>query len=64
MGDHGDIEWRVSEGLTPYDEALAAMETRAAAVRDGDAPELVWLLEHPPLFTAAARVSIAASASS
>ena len=52
MGDHGDIEWRVSEGLTPYDEALAAMETRAAAVRDGDAPELVWLLEHPPLFTA------------
>jgi lipoyl(octanoyl) transferase len=46
------VEWRVSEGLVPYDEALAAMEERAAAVRAGTAPELVWLLEHPPLFTA------------
>jgi lipoyl(octanoyl) transferase len=46
------VEWRVTEGLTPYAEALAAMETRAAAVRDGAAPELIWLLEHPPLFTA------------
>lgn len=52
MSDSGDIEWRVSDGLTPYDEALAAMEARAAAVRDGNARELVWLLEHPPLFTA------------
>ena len=50
---HGeDIEWRVSEGLTPYADALAEMEARAAAVREGKAPELVWLLEHPPLFTA------------
>ena len=47
-----DIEWRVSDGLTPYPEALADMEARAAAVRDGTARELVWLLEHPPLFTA------------
>ena len=47
-----EIEWRVSEGLVPYDVALAEMEARAAAVRAGDAPELVWLLEHPPLFTA------------
>ena len=46
------VEWRVSDGLTPYDVALAAMEERAAAVRGGTAPELVWLLEHPPLFTA------------
>ena len=46
------IEWRVSEGLVPYPEALAAMEQRAAAVREGTAPELAWLLEHPPLFTA------------
>jgi len=46
------IEWRVSDGLTPYAEALAEMEARAAAVRDGSAAELVWLLEHPPLFTA------------
>jgi len=47
-----DIEWRVSDGLIPYPDALAAMEERAAAVRSGAARELVWLLEHPPLFTA------------
>ena len=47
-----EIEWRVSEGLVPYPEALAAMEARAAAVRAGEAAEQVWLLEHPPLFTA------------
>jgi lipoyl(octanoyl) transferase len=46
------IEWRVSEGLTSYPEALAEMEARAAAIRGGEAAELVWLLEHPPLFTA------------
>jgi len=50
--DRESIEWRVSEGLTPYPQALAEMEARAAAVRDGSAPELVWFLEHPPLFTA------------
>jgi len=48
----GDIEWRVSDGLVPYPEALAAMEARAEAVRSGSAKELVWLLEHPSLFTA------------
>jgi lipoyl(octanoyl) transferase len=48
----GDIEWRVSQGLVPYDEALAFMEERAAAIREGTAPECVWLLEHRPLFTA------------
>ena len=47
-----DIEWRVSPGLTPYAEALAEMEARAAAVREGRAAELVWLLEHPPTYTA------------
>lgn len=46
------IEWRVSDGLVPYEEALAFMEQRAAAIRPGEAPECVWLLEHPPLFTA------------
>ncbi|WP_300973907.1 lipoyl(octanoyl) transferase LipB [Sphingomonas sp. LHG3406-1] len=46
------IEWRVTEGLVPYAEALADMEARAAAVQDGSLPERVWLLEHPPLFTA------------
>ncbi len=47
-----DIEWRVSEGLQPYAETLAAMEARVAAIRDEGARELVWLLEHPPLYTA------------
>jgi len=49
---HEEIEWRVSEGLVPYADALAWMEARAAAIRDGSAGECVWLLEHPPLFTA------------
>jgi lipoyl(octanoyl) transferase len=50
---HDEIEWRVSEGLlVPYPAALSEMEDRAAAVRAGKAGELVWLLEHPPLFTA------------
>jgi lipoyl(octanoyl) transferase len=47
-----DVEWRVSPGLTAYPEALAEMEARAAAIRAGEARELVWLLEHPPLYTA------------
>ncbi len=47
-----DIEWRVTAGLSPYPETLAEMEARAAAIRSGSATELVWLLEHPPLFTA------------
>ena len=47
-----DIEWRVSDTPVPYPEAVAAMEERVAAIRAGHAPELVWLLEHPPLYTA------------
>ena len=47
-----DIEWRVTPGLTPYPQALAEMEARAAAVFAGEARELIWLLEHPPLYTA------------
>ena len=47
-----DIEWRISNALTPYPDALEAMEERAQAVRDGRAQELIWLLEHPPLYTA------------
>lgn len=46
------VEWRISEGLFPYEEALAFMEERAAAIRAGEAAECVWLLQHPPLFTA------------
>jgi lipoyl(octanoyl) transferase len=55
MADHSagiGLEWRVSEGLTPYPEALSEMEARVRAIRVGEAPELVWLLEHPPLYTA------------
>lgn len=48
----GTIEWRISDRLVAYDEAVAAMEARVAAIRAGAAPELVWLLEHPPLYTA------------
>ena len=44
------VEWRVEPGLTGYPEAVAAMETRVAAIRAGKAPELVWLVEHPPLY--------------
>ncbi|MGP1354682.1 MAG: lipoyl(octanoyl) transferase LipB [Parasphingopyxis sp.] len=51
MDDTG-IEWRISPGLTPYPEALAEMEARAAAIRRGEANECIWLLEHPPLYTA------------
>ena len=46
------LEWRVAAGLVPYPEALTAMEERVAAIRAGAASELVWLLEHPPLYTA------------
>ena len=46
------IDWRISHGLTSYEEALAEMTARAGAIARGDAPELVWLLEHAPLYTA------------
>ena len=47
-----DIEWRISDAPVPYEDALAFMNERAAAIRDGTAHECIWLLEHPPLFTA------------
>ncbi len=47
-----EIEWQVSEAPVPYEAAVAAMDARVAAIRAGTAPELVWLLEHPPLYTA------------
>jgi lipoyl(octanoyl) transferase len=46
------VEWRVSDSLVPYRDAVAAMEARVAEIAAGHAPELVWLLEHPPLYTA------------
>lgn len=48
----GRVEWRTDEGLADYEATVAAMEQRAAAIRAGTAAELVWLLEHPPLYTA------------
>ncbi len=50
--DTPPVEWLVANGLTPYPEALAFMETRANAIRAGTEGELVWLVEHPPLYTA------------
>ncbi len=48
----GPVEWRVSDRPVAYPEALAVMEERVAAIRAGRAGELIWLLEHPPLYTA------------
>jgi len=46
------VEWAVLPGLSPYEATLAAMEERVAAIQAGTAPEAIWLLEHPPLYTA------------
>lgn len=46
------VEWRISGGITPYEEALAFMENRVEQIRAGTARELIWLVEHPPLYTA------------
>lgn len=46
------VEWLIADGLTDYEEALAFMEARVQAIRDGTANELVWLVEHPSLYTA------------
>ena len=45
------VDWVLSHAPVPYPDAVAAMEARAAAIASGEAPELVWLLEHPPLYT-------------
>ena len=46
------VEWRTADGLVPYEMAVAAMEARVAAIHGGSESELVWLVEHPPLYTA------------
>jgi lipoyl(octanoyl) transferase len=51
------VEWLISEGLTGYPEAVAFMEARVEAIADGRAAELVWLVEHPPLYTAGTSAS-------
>jgi lipoyl(octanoyl) transferase len=55
-GQHA-VEWRVETAPVPYQQALAAMDARVAAIADTVGPELVWLLEHPPLYTAGTSAS-------
>ncbi len=55
LADHTrapQTEWRVSDQLVPYEDALAVMEARVDGIKRGDENELVWLLEHPPIYTA------------
>lgn len=52
MQSPASVEWRVAEGQVPYREALDAMDARNRAIAAGEAEELVWLLEHPPVYTA------------
>lgn len=52
MQPSAPVEWATSEGLIAYDDAVSIMEQRAASIREGNARELVWLLEHPALYTA------------
>ncbi|MEQ9520166.1 MAG: lipoyl(octanoyl) transferase LipB [Parvibaculum sp.] len=52
LAKNRELEWRISDEPVPYPEALAFMEDRAAAIAEGKAPECVWLLEHPPTYTA------------
>lgn len=52
MPERDGPEWRIDDALVPYADAVRAMEERVAAIRAGTATELVWLLEHPPLYTA------------
>jgi len=47
----GGVEWRISDAPIPYPDAVAAMEARVAEIAAHQTPELVWLLEHPPLYT-------------
>ncbi|WP_417269899.1 lipoyl(octanoyl) transferase LipB [Celeribacter sp.] len=52
------VEWRIATGLTDYDDAVAQMEARAEAIARGEADELIWLVEHPPLYTAGTSAKI------
>ncbi|MEO8531222.1 MAG: lipoyl(octanoyl) transferase LipB [Deltaproteobacteria bacterium] len=52
------VEWEITTGLVPYPDALLRMEARALAIAAGQADELVWLVEHPPLYTAGASAKV------
>jgi lipoyl(octanoyl) transferase len=58
LGAIAGIEWRLSEVPVPYEDAVCVMEDRAAAIGAGEAAELVWLLEHPSLYTAGTSAKI------
>src|SRR5580704_8333332 len=49
-GDAAPVEWRISDALVPYADAVAFMDARVARISTGASPELIWLLEHPPLY--------------
>lgn len=53
------VRWQISEGLVPYELAIEEMEREVAAIANGEADELVWLLEHPPLYTAGTSADVA-----
>lgn len=52
MGELSELTWRISDERVPYPEAVEFMEQRVAEIRAGTASEMIWLLEHPPLYTA------------
>jgi len=52
MASDFPVEWRISDGFTDYEPATAFMERRAAEIAAGEAREMVWLVQHPPLYTA------------
>ncbi len=52
VADAAPVEWKISEGLTPYADAVAAMEARVDSIARGESGELVWLVQHAPLYTA------------
>lgn len=54
---NSSVEWRVAEGLVDYEDAVRVMEQRVADIRAGTQPELIWLVEHPPLYTAGTSAS-------
>lgn len=53
------VRWRISDGLVPYEQAVEEMEREVSAIASGEADELVWLLEHPPLYTAGTSADVA-----
>jgi len=52
MNTDNNLEWKISDGLTAYEDAITIMEQRVADIHAGNAGELVWFVEHPPLYTA------------